>query len=87
MKAQQKVFFGEIGDITLSTPITAEPLIGVDIDAIDDLRVLFNLCLACGIDVREIIGVKTCGEHVGWILLADKELPEGYNLVEQLCVL
>jgi hypothetical protein len=85
MKAQQRVFFGEIGEITISAPLTAEPLLGVDIDAIDDLHVLFNLCLACGIDVRDIIGVQTCDKHVGWVLLADKELPEGYNLVEH-CV-
>lgn len=82
----QKVFLGEIGDIVVTAPITNEPLRNVDLDDENlSLRDLCNLALRCNIDVRELIGVKYCGEHYDMVLLADKELPAGYNLFEH-CV-
>lgn len=86
MRGQQKVFLGEVGDIVVRPPVTDEPLKNIDLnDERLTLRDLCNIALACHIDIKDLIGVKKCENHYGMVVLADKELPQGYNLFEH-CV-
>lgn len=77
-----RVYVGDVGFIV-------EPTIPTPIPPIDTsnltLRELGNLALNIGIDIRDIIGILTCEEHIDMVFLGDKEMPEGYNLIEH-CV-
>jgi hypothetical protein len=75
-----RVYVGDIGTVVTPQPITQLPK-DLDLSQLT-FRQLCNLAVACNIDVRDMIGVENCIEHEGMVLLADKEMPSGYNLFE-----
>lgn len=80
MRRQSAVYVGDIGDITVAAPLTPIPL-DIDIDALTN-RELFKLLLDHGVDVRLILGVDYCYQHVDMIYLGGLPMPEGYSLFE-----
>lgn len=75
------LYIGDIGDTTpLYHPITA-PSPEIDLDALD-ARQMMNLAIENGFQVRDLIGISHCYEHVDMVLLGDRKLPDGMNLFE-----
>lgn len=78
-----RVYVGDVGEIPERQPKYSVPK---ELDTSQlTFRQLCGLALAVGIDVRDIIGVKTCKDHYDMVFLGDKVMPEGYNLFEH-CV-
>lgn len=77
------VYVGDVGNVTPRKPKGTIPA-HIDIDKLS-FREMCSLAISVGFELRELIGIKTCGEHIGMVLLADRIMPEGMNLFEH-CV-
>ncbi len=80
-KGVAAIYVGDIGDIfTVHVPVT--PIAdNIDIDSLST-RDMFKLALAHNIDVRLLLGVDNCYEHVGMLEMGARALPDGYNWAE-----
>jgi uncharacterized metal-binding protein len=76
----QPVYVGDIGVIIQRSEKHARPA-DIDLDTLD-FRQLCNLAVYCGIDVRDLIGIRFCYEHVDMTEIGARALPQGYNLFE-----
>jgi hypothetical protein len=75
-----KIYVGDIGTITISPPKIGLPK-DLDLSGLS-FRQLCNLAVVCGFDVRDLIGIDNCYEHVEMVLIFDRALPEGFNLFD-----
>jgi hypothetical protein len=72
-----RVYIGDIGTIIPPKPKPALP--PIDLSQMS-YRDMCNLAVAIGLDVRDIIGIEHCYEHEGMVFIADRALPEGFDL-------
>lgn len=78
-----RVYVGDVGEIVVKEPKKTLPK---DLDLSKyDFRELCNIAILVGIDLRQIIGVEKCSNHIRMVVLGDKEMPEGMNIFEH-CV-
>ena len=76
----QPVYVGDVGEIWHKDERKQIPT-DEELDSMD-MHQLFAVLIDCGVKVYDIIGVKTCGEHYGMVLLGSNAMPAGYNLLE-----
>ena len=75
------LYIGDVGDVTpLHHPISA-PSSTIDLDSLT-AREMMILAIENGFQIRDLIGISHCYEHTDMVLLGDKKLPDGMNLLE-----
>lgn len=76
------VYIGDVGVIV--EPVYTTKTFDVDANVLAKLpfRELCIIAVEVGFDVRDLIGVSECSKHAGMVLLADKVMPDGYNLFD-----
>lgn len=77
------VYIGDVGVIVTPEEKPKLPK-GFDFSKLT-FRQMCNLAVACGISVKDIIGIDHCYDHQKMIPIGGRELPAGMNLFEH-CV-
>src|SRR5690242_9701220 len=77
--SMQALYVGDIGVIVAPSVPKSVPK-DIDIDSLSLLEMM-TLALECGANIKDLIGIDNCYEHVGMIAIHDRALPAGYSLL------
>lgn len=74
------LYVGDVGVVVAPSQPKPVPQ-NINVDEMS-WRELFLLAIELGHDVKQLLGIQHCYEHINMILLKDNKLPDGFNYAE-----